>query len=427
MIAARQIAFGRGGKRKPYDAEVEYLQSTGTQYIDTGYILNTRSKLVLDVMWTAITNTTETAQQIGVVKWNDSGNYRTIFAQQMGTIAAFCADANPEFSSSTYDVYTYTADLPNKKCSISRSSSSRSANINTSLSGTFTKSFYIFAINNGGVAEHYCRCKIYSFKAYDNGSLVLDLVPVRKGDVGYMYDRVSGQLFGNQGTGGFILGNDIIDSPAREYVQDGLVAMWDGIENAGWGTHDANATVWKDLVGTRDVPMTNVSWGNDECIFDGVNSYGELYRGQISNMITCEVCFRSYKPTSFQMLVGNVPAGVLSLTSIGVVLGYNDYNTLDARKNVFNCVDTISRQSFSAGCSGDGTLAIGAVQQTPLPNKDCTGCKPSYLFIGCRRGISSAHEGLLDGAISSIRIYNRALTADEIAHNYNIDKARFGL
>ena len=39
---------------------------------------------------------------------------------------------------------------------------------------------------------------------------------------------------------------------ARDYVQDGLVAMWDGIENAGWGEHDATATTWKDLVGNMD-------------------------------------------------------------------------------------------------------------------------------------------------------------------------------
>jgi hypothetical protein len=41
MIASKQIAFG-GSKRKPYDAEIEYLESTGggtrlnTIYIDTG-------------------------------------------------------------------------------------------------------------------------------------------------------------------------------------------------------------------------------------------------------------------------------------------------------------------------------------------------------------------------------------------------------
>ena len=31
---------------------------------------------------------------------------------------------------------------------------------------------------------------------------------------------------------------------ARDYVQDGLVAMWDGIENAGWGVHYYSDTVW---------------------------------------------------------------------------------------------------------------------------------------------------------------------------------------
>lgn len=35
---------------------------------------------------------------------------------------------------------------------------------------------------------------------------------------------------------------------AKDYVQDDLIAMWDGIENAGWGVHDQKATVWKDLI-----------------------------------------------------------------------------------------------------------------------------------------------------------------------------------
>lgn len=34
-------------------------------------------------------------------------------------------------------------------------------------------------------------------------------LPYDVGTVGYMYDRVSGQLFGNAGTGDFILGPDI--------------------------------------------------------------------------------------------------------------------------------------------------------------------------------------------------------------------------
>jgi hypothetical protein len=41
-----------------------------------------------------------------------------------------------------------------------------------------------------------------------NNSKIADFIPVRVGQVGYMYDKVSGTLFGNAGTGSFILGSD---------------------------------------------------------------------------------------------------------------------------------------------------------------------------------------------------------------------------
>jgi len=37
----------------------------------------------------------------------------------------------------------------------------------------------------------------------------MDLIPVRVGQVGYMYDKISNKLFGNSGTGSFILGPDL--------------------------------------------------------------------------------------------------------------------------------------------------------------------------------------------------------------------------
>lgn len=42
-----------------------------------------------------------------------------------------------------------------------------------------------------------------------NGVRIYDMIAVRIGTVGYMYDRVSGELFGNVGSGTFILGPDI--------------------------------------------------------------------------------------------------------------------------------------------------------------------------------------------------------------------------
>ena len=52
---------------------------------------------------------------------------------------------------------------------------------------------------------------------------------------------------------------------AFSYVQKGLVACYDGIENAGAGTHDPNATTWVDLTGN----------GNDGTVGSGITSVSE--------------------------------------------------------------------------------------------------------------------------------------------------------
>ena len=35
---------------------------------------------------------------------------------------------------------------------------------------------------------------------------------------------------------------------AKDYIQDGLAAMWDGIENAGWEQHSDQLEQWNDLI-----------------------------------------------------------------------------------------------------------------------------------------------------------------------------------
>jgi len=46
--------------------------------------------------------------------------------------------------------------------------------------------------------------------------------------------------------------------------------MWDGIENAGWGVHDENATIWVDLVGGVEWRVFGGAfhWEHDSLVFD---------------------------------------------------------------------------------------------------------------------------------------------------------------
>ena len=53
--------------------------------------------------------------------------------------------------------------------------------------------------------------RLQSFKWRQSGTgWIYDMIPVRVGQKGYMYDKISGELFGNAGTGDFILGPDVV-------------------------------------------------------------------------------------------------------------------------------------------------------------------------------------------------------------------------
>ena len=79
-----------------------------------------------------------------------------------------------------------------------------------SIGNTNDYDLFIFAI--GGVnaaAQIFSKEKIASYQILKDNVLVRDFIPVRNEGVGYLYDKVSGQLFGNAGTGSFTYGNDV--------------------------------------------------------------------------------------------------------------------------------------------------------------------------------------------------------------------------
>lgn len=51
--------------------------------------------------------------------------------------------------------------------------------------------------------------RFYYFKVWKGDNMIFDMIPVRIGNEGYFYDKISGNFFGNAGTGSFILGPDV--------------------------------------------------------------------------------------------------------------------------------------------------------------------------------------------------------------------------
>lgn len=188
----------------PYDAEVEYLESTGAQYIDTGVDLDDGTESIKLVF------------EASLNKANDGGNSLIIAASIPNSGVQVYTNSNNSIfnqgATKTFQLqrrYTFTTITTN---------TSRSIQINSDAAAVQTFSrriddgarLYLFATPNTASNGRGTAGKYFLFKVLRNDVLCLDLVPVRVGQVGYMYDRISGLLFGNAGTGNFILGNDII-------------------------------------------------------------------------------------------------------------------------------------------------------------------------------------------------------------------------
>lgn len=186
-----------GGKPLPYDAEVEYLKSTGTQYIDTGKTFKSNIRVVFSVIYT---------QTI------------TSFTQVWGLNRSGCEvlwGGNRFYFGRGYSEYSNPVKDTEYECDYDFTAGNMVAKINNTIvrrtSGTQpdnSEAIYIFALNNRGTPNKY-KAKHSKFKLYEMGLISLDFIPVRKGNTGYMYDKVSGHLFGNSGTGEFILGPDV--------------------------------------------------------------------------------------------------------------------------------------------------------------------------------------------------------------------------
>lgn len=232
---------------------------------------------------------------------------------------------------------------------------------------------------------------------------------------------------------------------AKDYVQDGLIAMWDGIENAGYGVHDASATVWKDVSGNgHDIDMTSnsgsgsCSWGTNFLDVNGdviilnnpihMADKPNFPRSPIIDNHTFE-CVMSVEKMA--------TSGTMRVGTVGICFDSYDGKLYPWVMNVarsyywdITCVRKFTKISLN-------TIYSFSVQQG---NPDYTFSKNGYFESLSEGGYTLASKNPYDFSlfggygsangkwkILCARLYGKTLTAEEVAANYVIDAARFGI
>ena len=189
---------------KPYDAEIEYLENNGSQYINTGIIPNDTKTTILSKLYIFDTRDNNYCLGLGT----DPGSSGVALGvRKDGNVNKFClmaAGISYNFITSFDNIQQpldITFDINVNNYKIAGSLNKTITYTKTSCRNDSVKLFKVFSIYSTKVRFYNCIIK-------QDDITVLDLIPVRKGQVGYMYDKVSGQLFGNSGSGNFILGPD---------------------------------------------------------------------------------------------------------------------------------------------------------------------------------------------------------------------------
>lgn len=211
---------------------------------------------------------------------------------------------------------------------------------------------------------------------------------------------------------------------AKSYVQDGLVAMWDGIENAGWGVHDAAATTWADLTGNgyNLTVGTQSSFTTNSLLYSSVVAKGAAYRNStIGGVLQCEICCDITSKAGSGIIVCNGPAHWDYPNNIVVTSN----NTRGVQTSYTKRHEAYVRQTgiYRISCTKDILYADGKqVIDTGFNSADWASGMSQFSLFG-RDDIN--YWSL--GSIYSVRLYNRELTADEVALNDTVDVARFNL
>lgn len=205
------------------------------------------------------------------------------------------------------------------------------------------------------------------------------------------------------------------------YVAEGITNHFDGINKGN------NANAWTDLLTDIYFPL------NEYCTSETNAVY---LNGQGSTMASDAIdTTRSTK--TFEICCNNINKAVGAIYNSG-------------KKQQLSCLITISKNGMqyclnpAGGYDGQNyyiTTETDVLLMSLIPNGDATIRIINGVEITARLGYGSAYtisntnptigglpsDNLIECRIYSIRVYNRALSEDEVLHNQRVDNERFNM
>ena len=303
--------------------ELDYIASTGTQYIDTGIKASKNLKVEADI------NITTASGWVMILGDYTSGSYFSWWRKDT-TMYAYYGSNNKTLAEQT-GKRKYVANNTNNVWSIDSSNITVSPN-----SSDFSKNggnLYLFSVNNGGNYNK-ASMKLYSCKIYNNGTLVRDFIPAKRisdSKCG-LWDKVNFKFYTDENGGNFTTGAEksaiaaigipieYIQSSGTQYINSGFIPK--ATTRTIMKAEPMSWSAWSAFFGTRNATSPTASQAYIAAV-----PAATLYRSDyFGSSLTAET------PTIMQITNIDKNKNICSFNNIMIT---NTSSTVNATTNMF--------------------------------------------------------------------------------------------
>ena len=217
--------FDKSRDGQPDNVEqLEYIESTGTQYIDTGVFPSNNLKINIKACYT----NSNSSYMLGSDNAYNAGIHIRLDSKYIGIFGG--SIMNTGVVSQVNVPVTIT--LQNNKIYVD--GQQKGSGTTQDVSKYSKSSIYVFCTHRGGEAKYNASMRLYELQMYDGDTLIRDFIPILdENDVAYLYDKVEEKFYYNSGTGTFnykkkdsqnmqLTKVNYIESTGTQYIDTGV-------------------------------------------------------------------------------------------------------------------------------------------------------------------------------------------------------------
>lgn len=294
---------------------LEYIQSSGTQYVDTGVSAPSGFQADIDFELASLSTTSINDAIIGA--HNDSAPYsRNYFAAKAAGFEVGVGEAYLQGEVPTTNE-RYMVDVSTVYSDIHLVVNSVEHSLTTDISATDEHSantLYLLWCHGGSKWFSKCACKLYACRIYASGKLVRDFIPcISDTDEVGLWDDVNAVFYGNAGTGTFTAGPVIAIA-----ADESEIIKLEYIQSSGTQYIDTNVSAPKGFRITCDAEFTSLP-NTLNMLFGSHDAASPYYRNFLAARNTGKWEIGAYNPTDFGSVSVNTKYSIDVCTISGAI------------------------------------------------------------------------------------------------------------